>query len=384
MDNMNLTDTQKMIVSTASQLVHDDLAPRVVEIDCEHKYPREGMEKLAENEFLAINVPEDLGGIGADTLSFVLATEGIAKGCPSTALVYVTHSMVAGSLVVGGSEELKTRMLPKMISGEKIASFAATEPNSGSDLFSVKTHAKTDGDDLIINGSKTFITGAREADMYLTTLKTDNAKEPEDVTIVLIEKDAPGLSFGKVEPMMGLRGSVEGEMFFDDCRVPKANIVGAENGYRDLLPKFGGLALIGTAAIALGIAQVAYEAAVEHAKNRMIAGEVLGEHQGVRFMLAEMNTAVSAARALTYDAAHQLDNSETPSRLPLYNAKLYATEMAIEVANKALQVHGGNGYSQEFPLERLYRDARGLTLHFLPSEMLKGMLGKMVMGKDPY
>jgi butyryl-CoA dehydrogenase len=373
-----------MIVNTAKQLVHDDLAPRVVEIDCEHKYPREGMVKLAENEFLAINVPEDLGGIGADTLSFVLATEGIAKGCPSTALVYVTHSMVANSLVVGGSDELKKGMLPKMISGDSIASFAATEPNSGSNLFAVKSHAKTDGDDLIINGSKNFITGANEADMYLVTLRTDSAEGPEDVTAILIEKDAPGLSFGKVEPMMGLRGSVEGELFFDDCRVPKANIVGIENEYKELLPKFGGLALIGTAAIALGIAQVAYDAAVEHAKNRQIAGETLSQYQGVQFMIAEMSMALSAARALTYDAAHQLDNSEAPSRLPLYNAKLYATEMAIEVSHKALQVHGGNGYSQDFPLERLYRDARGLTLHFTPSEMLKGMLGKMAMGMAPY
>jgi alkylation response protein AidB-like acyl-CoA dehydrogenase len=183
---------------------------------------------------------------------------------------------------------------------------------------------------------------------------------------------------------MGHRASSDVELIFQDFRVPKANLLGEENGYLAVMPKFAGLAMVGAAAISLGIAQAAVDAATEHAKTREVAGQPIGQYQGVQYLIAEMSTALAAARALTYSAAQQLDGPQPPSPLPLYMAKLHATEMAIEVAHKALQVHGGTGYSRELPLERYYRDARGLTLHFTPSEMLKGMLGRMLMGMPPF
>ncbi len=381
---MNLSNEQKMIQETASNIAKQELAPRVSDVDRNQIFPRYGLQKLAEAGFLGITVPEAMGGGGSDTLSFVLAAEAIASGCPSTALIFLTHAVVARALAVAGSDEQKKRFLPGFVAGKKIAAFAATEPASGSNPFAITTKAISNGDDFVVNGIKHFITGAEEADVYLVLLRTGQAKSPADLSALIIEKGAPGFSFGKKEDNMGLRGTSDGELLFQDCKVSKANLLGEENGYLAVMPRFVGLALVGTAGISLGIAQSAVDAAIEHAKTREIAGQSIGQYQGVQYLIAEMNTALAAARALTYSAAQQMDGPPPPSPLPLYMAKLYATEMAIEVTNKALQVHGGTGYSRELPLERYYRDARGLTLHFTPSEMLKGMLGKMLMGMPPF
>ena len=381
---MNLSDEQKMIQETVSKITRQELAPRAADVDRASIFPKDGLQKLAEAGFLGITVPEAMGGGGADTLSFVLVAEAIAKGCPSTALVFITHAVVARALAVAGSDEQKNRLLPALIAGNKLGAFAATEPDSGSNPFAITTKAINDGDDFVVNGTKIFITGAEEAEVYLVLLRTDQARSPADISALIIEKGTPGFSFGKKEDSMGLRGTSDGELIFQDCRVPRTNLLGAENGYLAVMPKFVGLAMIGTAGISLGIAQAAADAAVEHAKTREIAGQSIGQYQGVQYLVAEMSTSLAAARALTYSAAQQLDGPPPPSPLPLYMAKLHATEMAIDVTQKALQVHGGTGYSRELPLERYYRDARGLTLHFTPSEMLKGMLGKMLLGMPPF
>ncbi|MDP2719208.1 MAG: acyl-CoA dehydrogenase family protein [Dehalococcoidia bacterium] len=381
---MNLTDEQKMIQETAFNIGKQELAPRAADVDRKGSYPRDGLKKLAETGFLGITVPKILGGGGSDSLSFVLATEGIARGCASTGLVFVTNGIVARALVAAGSDEQKSRLLPALTAGHRIAAFAATEPVSGSNPFAIATKAVRDRDDFVINGTKNFITSSEEAEVYLVVLRTDQSKSPADLSAIIIEKGTPGFSFGKKEDTMGLRGSSDGELIFQNCRVPRANLLGAENGYLAVMPRFAGLSMLGAAGIALGIAQSAADAAIEHAKTREVAGQPIGQYQGIQYLLAEMAISIAAARELTYSAARQLDGPPPPPPLPLYMAKLYATEMAIEVANKALQVHGGTGYSRELPLERHCRDARGLTLHFTPSEMLKGMLGKMLMGMPPF
>ena len=381
---MNLTNEQKMIQETAMKIAQQELMPRAVDVDRKQIFPRYGLQKLAEAGFLGMTVPEAMGGGGSDTLSFVLVAEAIAQACASTALVFITHSVVARALAVAGSDEQKKRFLPGFVAGKKIAAFAATEPASGSNPFAITTKAISNGDDFVVNGTKHFITGAEEADVYLVLLRTDQAKGPADLSALIIEKGTPGFSFGKKEDSMGLRGASDGELIFQDCKVSKTNLLGEENGYLAVMPRFVGLALVGTAGISSGIAQSAVDAAVEHARTREIAGQSIGQYQGVQYLIAEMNTALAAARALMYSAAQQMDGPPPPSPLPIYMAKLYATEMAIDVTQKALQVHGGTGYSRELPLERYYRDARGLTLHFTPSEMLKGMLGKMLMGMPPF
>jgi alkylation response protein AidB-like acyl-CoA dehydrogenase len=381
---MSFTQDQKIVQELANKVATQELALKARGIDENQDFPWEGLQTLAKAGFLGMVVPEALGGEGKDTLSFVLVTEAVAKACASTALVFVTHETVTRALAAAGSDEQKASLLPDLVSGSKIGALAATEANSGSNSFALQTRAARDGNEFVVNGSKMFITGANEASVYLVLLRTDQSKGPADLSALIIEKGSEGFTFGKKEDNMGLRGASDGELVFRNCRVPVANLLDGENGYLAIMPRFVGLAMLGMAGISLGIAQAALDAAIEHAKTRTIAGQAIGQFQGVQFLIAEMATSLAAARELTYQAARQLDGAPPPSPLPLYMAKLYATEMAIEVANKALQVHGGTGYSRELSVERYYRDARGLTLHFTPSEALKGMLGKMLMGMPPF
>ena len=382
---MNLTSDQKMIWDTVSKIAKQELAPRAAEVDRKQIFPKVGLQKLAEAGFLGITVPEAMGGVGADTLSFVLAVEAIARGCASTASVFVAHAVVAGALVVAGTEEQRKRFLPALIAGRRLGAYAVTEPASGTNPFATTTKAVSDGECFVVNGTKTFITSSEEAEVYVVILRTDKARSPADLSALIIEKGTPGFSFGKKEDHMGLRGGSDGELIFEDCRVPKTNLLGTENGYLAILPKFQGLVMLGAAAISLGIADAAADAAINHGKTREVAGQSIGNYQGIQYLVAEMNTALASAKALTYSSAEQLDGNgwQSPSPLPLYMAKLCATETAINVTDKALQVHGGAGYSRELPLERYYRDARGGTLHFVTSEMLRGMLGRMLMDMPP-
>ncbi len=380
---MNLTDAQKKVQTAARELSVKELAPQAARLDKERSFPLDGLNKLGAAGFLGLTVPQALGGRGADHVSFVLATEAIASSCASTALVFLTHSLVVRALSVAGTEEQKKRLLPPMIAGERLGALAVTEAASGSDTLGVATKAVADGDDFIVNGTKSLITGAEQAQVYIVVLRTGSAKTPVDLSAMIIEKGSPGFSFGKKSDFMGLCAVSNGDLVFENCRVPRTNLLGTENGYMGVSPAYASHAMLGMAAISLGIAQAAVDAATEHAKTRQNGEQPISSYQGIQFLIAEMTTALAASRALTYSAAEQLDSQQPPSPLPLYMAKLDATEMAIDAANKALQVHGGTGYSRKLPLERYYRDARGLTLHFSNSEKLKGMLGKMLMGLPP-
>ena len=380
---MNLTDAQKKVQTEARDLAAKELAPRAARLDKECSFPSDGLNKLGAAGLLGLTIPQELGGGGADTVSFVLATEAIASSCASTALIFLTHSLVVRAIALAGTEEQKERLLPSMIAGERLGALAMTEAASGSNSLAVATKAVAEGDDFIVNGTKSLITGAEQAQVYLVVLRTDGAKTPVDLSATIVEKGSPGFSFGEKSDFFGLCGTSNGDLLFENCRVPRTNLLGPENGYMAVGPAYAGHAMLGMAAISLGIAQAAVDAATEHAKTRQNGDQPISSYQGIQFLIAEMTTALAASRALTYSAADQLDSRQPPSPLPLYMAKLDATEMAIDVADKALQVHGGAGYTRQIPLERYYRDARGLTLHFSNSEKLKGMLGKMLMGLPP-
>jgi alkylation response protein AidB-like acyl-CoA dehydrogenase len=379
---VNLTNKQETIQEAATQIAREELAPRAAAVDRDLAFPAEGLGKLGTEGLLGLTVPEGLGGGGADALSFVLATEAIAQACASTALLFLTHGVVSRAVAAAGSDAQKDRYLPGMVRGEQLGAIAVSEPDAGASAGALSLRAKTDGDDLVIDGVKSFVTAAGAADVYVVVLRTEEAKGPLDLSALLVEKGTPGFSVGEPYEGMGMRGTSWGELAFEGCRVPRTNLLGPENGYPQVAMSYASLAMVGTAGIALGIAQAAVDAAVAHAKNRVIAGQAIGEYQGVQFLLAEMGTELAAARALTLSATQQLD-APPPSPVPLYMAKLHATEMAIDVARKALQVHGGHGYRRALPLERYYRDARALTLHFTPSELLKSMLGRMLMGMPP-
>lgn len=362
---MNFTNEQKMIQETAHKIAQQELAPRAAEVDRERAFPADGLQQLARAGFLGMTIPEALGGGGADTLFFVLAVEGIAQGCASTALLFLTHGVVARALAAAGSDEQKSRFLPAMIEGEGLGALAATEPDAGANPLAIATKAKADGDDFVVNGSKVFITAAEEAEVYVVVLRTDQAKTPADLTALIIEKGTPGFSFGKKDEGMGLRGISWGELVFEDCRVPRANLLGPENGYLGVAMSFAGLAMVGAAALSLGIAQASVDAALGHAKTRTIAGQAIGHYQGIQYLLAEMSTALAAARALTYSAARAGDGPPPVSPLPLYMAKLYATEMAIGVAHKPCRCteEAGTAASCRWSGTTAMRGASRCTLH---------------------
>jgi alkylation response protein AidB-like acyl-CoA dehydrogenase len=379
---MQLSEQQVLIQRTADSIATQELVPRASKVDKEQMFPTESLNRLAQSGFMGLTVPEELGGGGADSLSFVLVMESLGRGCGSTALVYLTHAIVAKLVASAGNEEQKGRLLPPMVAGKKLGALAATESSSGSNALAIKSRAIGNGSSFVVNGSKTFITSAEEADIYVVILGTDLAKGPADLSALVLERGMPGFTFGKKEEFMGLRGAANGELVFTDCKVPRTNLLGPENGYVGISAAYAGLAMLGMAGLSLGIAQAAVDAATQYAKARQIGGQAISQFQGIQYLISEMTISLAAARAFAYSAAAQLDQKQA-SPLPAYMAKLHATEAAIDIANKALQVHGGTGYSRDLPVERYYRDARGLNVHFTPTEVLKGMLGKMLMGMPP-
>ena len=330
---------------------------------------------------MGMGVPPDFGGSKTDTLSYVLAIEQIAKACPSTAEIIACHVDASCAIAAGGTEDAKKQYLPSLASGEKLGAFAAAEPGSGCNPFNVETNARADGEHYLVNGSKIFITSGQEADVYVVVVRTNPEQPgPFGQSMLLMEKGSPGFSFGTRYERMGFRGTSPRELILEDCRVPKGNLLGAEGGFMGIQMAIGGGSQLGVAAISLGIAQVAVEAAIKYAKERLQVGQQpLTAYQAVKFILVEMSTAVDAARALLYRAAFALDSAPPGPPLDCFKAKLFATEMAVEVTNKALQIHGGTGYCCDLPIERYYRDARGLTLHALPTELLKDTIAMFLL-----
>jgi len=307
--------------------------------------------------------------------------EEIAKACPSTAEILGCHLDASCAIVAGGSEDVKARYLSSLASGEKLGAFAASEPGSGGNPFNVETSARAEGEHYLVNGSKVFITSGEEADVYAVVVKTNPQQPgPFGQSYLLMEKGSPGFSLGSGYQRMGFRGTSPRELIFEDCRVPKANLLGGEGGFMGIQMAIGGGSQLGVAAISLGIAQAAVDAAIKYAKERLQVGQQpLTTYQAVKFMLVDMSTAVDAARALVYRVAVAMDSAPPGPPLDCMKAKLFTTEMAVEVTNKALQIHGGTGYCCDLPIERYYRDARGLTLHALPTELLKDTIAMFLL-----
>ncbi len=380
--DLNLTAEQLQIQNLARDVAQKELAPRAAEIDRTSTFPRDGLKKLAEVGLMGLSIPREFGGNKSDALSCVLAMEELAKACPSTAEIVATHLDASAAIVAGGSDNVKRQFLPSLASGGKLGAFAVSEAGVGCNAFNVEASARADGEFYVVNGTKVFITSGEEADVYIVVVRT-NPEQPGPMgqSDLLIEKGTPGVSFGTRYERMGFRGTSPRELTFEDCRVPKANLLGGEGGFMGVQMAIGGPGQLGVAAISLGIAQAAVEAAIKYAKERLQVGkQPLTAYQAVKFMLVEMSTAVDAARAMVYRAAITRDNPPPGPPLDCFKAKLFTTEMAVEVTNKALQVHGGTGYCSDLPIERYYRDARGLTLHALPTEMLKDTIAMFLLG----
>jgi alkylation response protein AidB-like acyl-CoA dehydrogenase len=369
------------IKNLAEQIARERIAPHATERDISGEFPRDCIRILGEAGLLGAIFSEAQGGSGIGRLVFASVVEDLAGACASTALVYVSHSIVAKALELFGSETSKTKWLPGMAAGQILGAFAVHEPDSGSNAGAIRSTAEKDGDSYIVNGSKIFITSAGEADIYMVLVRTDPDKGPQGMSCLIIEKDAAGLSFGGPEDRMGMRSTSSKEMFFSDCRVPAQHLVGVEGGMAEIMGKaMMGWGFFGAAAISVGIAKSATEIAVKHAKERTISGQPIGVHQAVQFMITDMILGTESAEALLHTCAARAESSPDTAVINGLKAKLFASEAAIGVCDKAIQVLGGHGYCRDFVVERLFRDARGLTLHFKTSEWLRQDIAKTALG----
>jgi alkylation response protein AidB-like acyl-CoA dehydrogenase len=365
----------------AEQIAKERIAPDASERDLNHTFPWDAIRILAETGILGVAVSEDYGGFGGRRVVLTSVVQEISKACASTALVFVSHAIAAKAIELTADEAVAKRWLPEMVKGQSLGAFAVHEPDSGSNAGAIATRAIKEGNHYIVNGSKFFITSAEEANLYLVLVRTDPEKGPQGMSTILIEKDTPGLSFGRAEDKMGLTSTSSREMSFSDCRVPVENLIGKEGEGTQVIGKsVVGWGFFGAAAISTGIADSAVTLAVKHAKERTIAGQPIGVHQAVQFMIADMILGSEAAKSLLMTCASRADTSPDTATINGFKAKLFASETAVNITNKAIQVMGGHGYCRDYVVERLFRDARGLMLHFKTSEWLRQDVAKAALG----
>jgi len=371
MEKLSVEEIRKL----AEKVATEKLAPRASEIDQNRKFPWENICELRKAGFFGVGTQE------FDRVRFATVVKEVAKACASTALVYVSHSIVERAIENAGSEAIKRKWPLEILRKRGLGAFAVHEPDSGCNSAAITTRAIKDNETYVVNGSKFFITSAGEADIYMVLVRTDPEKGLQGMSTLLIEKETPGLSFGLPENKMGLTSTSSREMFFSDCRLPFENLLGKEGEGTQVLGKtVMGWGFFGAAAISVGIAQAATDLSIKHAKERIIAGQPIAVHQAVQFMIADMILETEASEALLTACATQADQNPNTAALNGLKAKLFASEMAVDVTNKAIQVHGGHGYCREYTVERLFREARGLTLHFKTSEWLRQDIAKAVLG----
>ena len=376
-----LTEEQRIIRAMVREFAREVVMPTAAERDQTKEFPRDILNQMGELGLMGMNVPAKYNGAGADTVSYSVALQEIAYACASTAVIMSVHNSVAcGPVYLYGSDYLKETFLKPLASGKKIGSFAITEPGAGSDPAGQKSKAVRDGDTYVINGNKMFITTGKNSDVTVVTAYTDRESKHRGISAFVVEKGMPGFSVGKIEEKMGLRSSDTVELIFEDCRVPKENLLGREgDGFVIAMASLDG-GRIGIASQSVGLAQACLDAAVSYAKERIQFNKPIAQFQGIRWMIADMATQIEAARLLTFNAAAMRDRGENFTEAASM-AKVFASEMANKIAYQALQIHGGYGYIQEYPIERLYRDARVLTIYEGTSEIQRKVIANHIIGR---
>ncbi|WP_102348211.1 acyl-CoA dehydrogenase [Bacillus sp. Marseille-P3661] len=377
--NFLLSEEHEMLRKMVRDFANDMVAPTAAERDEEERFDREIFDKMAELGLTGIPWPEEYGGSGFDYLAYVIAVEELSRVCASTGVTLSAHVSLAGwPIYKFGSEEQKQKYLRPMAEGKKIGAYGLTEPNSGSDAGAMKTTAKLDGDHYVLNGSKIFITNGGIADTYVVFAVTDHEQKQKGVSAFIIEKDFPGFSVGKKEKKLGIRSSPTTEIIFQDCIVPKENLLGKEGeGFKIAMMTLDG-GRNGIAAQAVGIAQGALDAAVAYAKERKQFGKPIALQQGIGFKLADMATAIEASRLLTYQAAWK-ETEGIPYGQASAMAKLMAGDTAMKVTTEAVQVFGGYGYTKEYPVERFMRDAKITQIYEGTQEIQRLVISRMLI-----
>ncbi|MCJ7594817.1 MAG: acyl-CoA dehydrogenase family protein [Desulfobacterales bacterium] len=373
-----LNETQKMVLSTVREIAQKEIRPRAAELDEKQEFPWETVKIFADNGLLTPLLPEKYGGIGAEYLLFSMLIEEISKVCASSALILIAQADGMLPLLFDGSEEIKERILPGLAKGN-LAAFAATEPGAGSDILSMRTQAARRGDHYVINGQKCFITNGGVADVISLYAYTDPDKRAKGISVFAVEKGSPGLIYGKNENKMGMRGSINSELFFEDLVVPEKNRIGEEGqGMANLMATLDTSRLF-AASQAVGLAQGAIDEAVRYAKQRVQFGQTISLIQSVMFMIADMVAATEAARLLTYQAARCLDkNDRRLIRKYCAMAKFVASDTAMKVTTDALQVMGGYGYMKDYPVERMMRDAKLIQIYTGTNQIMRLVTGREI------
>ncbi|MGI6169830.1 MAG: acyl-CoA dehydrogenase [Christensenellales bacterium] len=356
--NFNLTKQQEMVRTLMGNFAKNEVEPIAAEVDEQERFPRETVDKMVRYEMLGIPFPKEYGGAGGDYISYIMAVEELSKVCATTGIILATHvSLGAYPIYMFGNEQQKQKYLTPMAQGKLLGAFGLTEPNAGTDASAQQTTAVLNGDHYVLNGSKVFITNGGEADVYIIFAMTDKSLGTRGISAFIVEKDFPGFSIGKIEHKLGIRGSSTAELIFEDCIVPKENLLGAPNrGFSIAMQTLDG-GRIGVGAQALGIAQGALDETIRYMKERIQFGKPLSSFQGLQWMVADLEVSIQAARHLVYNAAFIKGNGQRVSKEAAM-AKLFASEVAMDVTTKCVQLHGGYGYIREYPLERMMRDAK--------------------------
>src|SRR4051812_35909716 len=354
----SLSEEHQLLRKAVREMAEDKIAPRAAAIDEAAEYPWDVHEALKSADLLAIHVPEQYGGAGADRIAHSIVVEEIARVCASSSLIVAGNKLGTMGLILSGSEELKQRYLPQVARGEITFSYALSEREAGSDAAAMRTRAVRDGDSYVLNGTKCWITGAGVNTHYTVMVSTDPAKGAKGISAFVVHADDPGFSVGTKERKLGIKGSPTCEIYFEDCVIPASRIVGAEGtGFKTALRTLDHTRLT-IGAQAVGIAQGALDAAVNYVKDRRQFGKSISDFQGVQFMLADMAMRTEAARQLVYVAAAKAERGEKDLTLVSASAKVIASDTAMSVTTDAVQLFGGAGYTQDFPVERMMRDAK--------------------------
>ncbi len=378
------TDEHVMIRQAARDFAQNEIAPIAAEFDESGEFPLKTIQKMGGMGFMGVEVPEEYGGAGMDTLAYVLALVEICKAdAAHGTIMSVNNSLYCYGLLRYGTEEQKEKFVTPVASGEAIGAYSLTEPMSGSDAATMRSRARRDGDFYIINGRKSWVTSGPVADYVVLFTMTDPEKKHRGITAFVIEANRPGFVRGKKEPKLGIRASATSEIVFEDCRVPVENRIGQEGEGFKIAMAVLDAGRIGIASQALGIAEAAYQASIEYAREREAFDRKIGQFQGIGFKLADMKTRIEASRLLVYQAAMAKERSKTSGdryTLEASMAKLFASETAMFVAHQAVQIHGGMGYSKEYPVERLFRDAKITEIYEGTSEIQRLVISRLETG----
>ena len=374
-----LTEEQQMIKELCHQIAEEKIKPVAAEYDENEEFPWDIVKVFAESDICGVYIPEEYGGMGGGVLEMAIATEELSWGCGGIALAFAATGLGTYPILLYANDEQKARYLPDIAAGKKLAAFCITEAEAGSDAGGIKTVAKKDGDNYILNGTKQWITNGGEAEVYTVIAMTDKTKGPRGASAFIVDKDTPGVSFGKKENKLGIRGSATREVIFTDVKVPKENLLGKEGlGFIVAMKTFDH-SRPGVAAQAVGIAQRAVDEAVKYTHERRQFGASISSFQGVQWMLADMATQVEASRAMIYSAARMVDAGKKNIAKVSAMCKMFASDTAMKVTTDAVQLFGGYGYMKEYPVEKLMRDAKITQIYEGTNQIQRGVIASALI-----